>query len=210
MLVVCEGVVLDTLLVFLLPGTPWAWAALGVHLYALVWLAGFVASMVTRPHRLSTDALVARDGIFTELVIPYTAIEGVRIARHPHFGRSGSKVDPHTGDALLAIGDANVVLDLDPTRPVRSTQTGHLLALRTLRITADEPAAFVAGLRAHTCFSPASGEVPECHGARSTSLPPGLAKPSSIFRAGRHELRRSASEGRDIIASYNARGRAKQ
>jgi hypothetical protein len=148
MLVVVEGAVVEALLAFLLPGSPWVWVALGVHLYALVWLAGFFASMVTRPHRFRPDSLVVRDGIFTELVIPYVAIEGARVARHPNFGRSGLKVDPHTGDALLAIGDANVVIDLDPTRPIQPTRTGHPLALRTLRITVDEPADFVASLRA--------------------------------------------------------------
>lgn len=148
-LVVCEGTVVDAMLAFLLPGTPWVWVGLGVHLYALVWLAGFLASMAARPHRLSPDALVVRDGIFIELFIPYAVIEGVRVARRPNFGRSGFKIDPYTGDALLAVGDANVTIDLDPTQPMQPTRTGHALTLRTLRITADEPAGFVAGLLAH-------------------------------------------------------------
>lgn len=145
-LVACEGAVVDALLAVLLPGTPWVWVALGLHLYALVWMVGFLASMVTRPHLLRPAALVVRDGIFAELVIPYAALAGARVARRPNFGRSGFKVDPHTGDALLAVGDANVAMDLVRTRPVPPPRAGPPLAMRTLRITVDEPAAFVAGL----------------------------------------------------------------
>lgn len=145
-LVVVEGAVVDTLLAVLLPGTPWVWVALGVHLYALVWLAGFLTSMVTRPHQLDPDALIVRDGIFAELAIPYTSIQAARVAHQPNFGRSGLKVDPDTGGALLAVGDTNVAIDLDPARPVLRPGTACPLAIRSLRITVDEPASFVAAL----------------------------------------------------------------
>lgn len=47
---------------------------LGLHIYALAWLVGLYASIVVRPHQLQPDGLHVRDGIFTELIVPYPAI----------------------------------------------------------------------------------------------------------------------------------------
>lgn len=149
-LVVLEGAMAEALLTVVLPHTPWVWIALGVHCYALVWLAGFYASMVTRPHRLGIDELVVRDGIFTELVIPYRAIAQARAALSSNFGRSGLKVDPRTGIATLAYGDANVALDLDTDQPVSVASTRTALHLAVLHITVDDPPRFVKALHERT------------------------------------------------------------
>lgn len=145
-LVAGEGAVVETLLALLVPGSPWVWVALGVHAYALVWLIGFLASLVTRPHRIGPDALFVRDGIFSELQIPYGAIVGVRIPRHANFGRSGLKVDPAWATVILAMGDANVELDLDPTAEIHRSGASTPLCLRTLYITVDDPPIFVRDL----------------------------------------------------------------
>jgi hypothetical protein len=112
-LVVLEGAVVDIVLALAMPASVWVWVAGGVHLYALGWLAGLWASFVTRPYLLGDDALWVRDGVFTELVVPYTAIHGARLDRGSNLGRSGFKIDPELKAATLALGYATVVV-VDP------------------------------------------------------------------------------------------------
>jgi hypothetical protein len=147
-LVAVEGAIVDLLLELLLPGSVWVWVALGLHLYGLLVLLGFLASWATRPHLLDEHALHLRDGIFTELVIPYSEITCARVARQPNFGRSGLKIDGSTG--VLACGDATVALTLDPLRPLSVPNRSSSVPLASLVITADEPRPFVDALRART------------------------------------------------------------
>ncbi len=114
-----------------------------LRLRAPVWLTGFLASMVTRPHRLGPHSLVVRDGIFTELAVPFTWIRGAREAAHPNFGRSGLKVDK-TGDALLAVGDANVLIDLGEGQPLQAPGSADAVTVPALRITVDNPGEILA------------------------------------------------------------------
>lgn len=152
--VVVEGAVVEALLAALLPGTgkAWVWVALGVHLYALVWLAGFHASLVTHPHRVGAGALLVRDGIFSELEIPYVAVLGARRTARPNLGRSGLKLDPETASATLAVGDANVAIDLDPASPAHRPSDDDV-CLRVLYLTVDEPERFIDELRARAVRS---------------------------------------------------------
>lgn len=147
LLVAGEGVVVETLLAVVVPGSVWVWVALGVHAYALAWLIGLLASFVTRPHRIGPDAVLVRDGIFGELQIPAAAIVDARITRHANFGRSGLRVDPASKTAVLAMGDANVELDLDPTAEIQRSGAFAPLRLRRLSITVDDPLVFVRALR---------------------------------------------------------------
>lgn len=145
-LVVLEGAVVDAVLAVALPGSVWAWVAAGVHLYALAWLAGLWASFVTRPHLLADDAFHVRDGVFTELVVPYSAIRGARVVRGSNLGRSGFKIDPERQAATLALGDTTVVVDVDPAAQLLVNGLRHPGPVATLAITIDKPHDFVQAL----------------------------------------------------------------
>lgn len=147
-LIFCEGVAVEAVVAILLRGTPWVWVVLGVHAYALAWFAGPFASLVTRPHRLGPHALFLRDGIFAELEVPYRAIEGVRGAHHSQLGRSGLKIDLDTASATFAMGDANLVVELDPTQPVHRRGRMSPLHLQSILITVDDSTTFAQELRA--------------------------------------------------------------
>jgi len=129
-----------------MPGSAWVWVGAGVHLYALAWLAGLWASFPTRPHVLGDDALYARDGVFTEVVVPYTAIHGARVVRGSNLGRSGFKIDPERRAATLALGDTTVVLDLDPGVQPLVNGDRPPGPVATLAISVDRPQDFVQAL----------------------------------------------------------------
>jgi hypothetical protein len=148
-LVVLEGAVVDTVLALAIPGSVWVWVAGGVHLYALGWLTGLWASFATRPQPLGLlgdDALYVRDGVFTEVVVPYTAIHGPRLVRGSNLGRSGIKIDPELRAATLALGDTTVVVDVDPAAQLLVNGNRLPGPVVTLAITVDRSHDFVQAL----------------------------------------------------------------
>ncbi|MGH3502326.1 MAG: hypothetical protein ACRDQA_15780 [Nocardioidaceae bacterium] len=145
LLVVVEGAALESVLALALPGSPWVWVTLGLHVYGVVWLLGFHASIVTRPHRLTRHALHLYDGVFTELVVPRAAVLGVRASHISNFGRSGLKT-VGAGEAVFALGDATVTLTLDPRTPVLAGGEVVDPALHRLHITVDDAPSLVRAL----------------------------------------------------------------
>ncbi|MGH3321430.1 MAG: hypothetical protein ACRDN9_14900 [Streptosporangiaceae bacterium] len=145
-LVVIEGAVADAVVALILPGSPWPWVVLGLHLYALVFLLGFYASLVTRPHLLERGALRLRQSVLAEVLVPYSAIVRARVGAYPDYARSWFKIDRARGVATLAYGDANVVLTLDPTEPILVRGSPCETPLTTLYLTVDRPRAFVDAL----------------------------------------------------------------
>lgn len=179
-LTVVEGAVVDLVLALALPGSVWVWVALGVHLYGIVWLLGFYASYVTRPHLLDDQKLRVRDAVLTELVVPYAAIPRARAVTTPNFGRSGLKVDEARKAATLAFGDATVIIDLDPAQPVEIAGRTDSVSLTSLTITADAPRDFVRALRSRIdMVVPATASA----SARAGGTPPELAPQQDEPRA---------------------------
>ncbi|MGH3928185.1 MAG: hypothetical protein ACRDTT_35870, partial [Pseudonocardiaceae bacterium] len=113
-LVFVEGAAVEVFLAIVVPHTAWPWVALVAHLYGLAWLVGFHASLATRPHLITAHELRLRDGILTEVVVPYAALKDARLVTRPSFGRSGFKIDESGRVATMAYGDINVTLTLQP------------------------------------------------------------------------------------------------
>lgn len=116
-LLIFESVVVESILMFTLAGTPWPWILLGLHVYAILWMLALRASMATRPHTLESDGVHIRDGVFTDLVIPYPLVRKATVAKNNSAGmavRTGLKIDPDTRSAVLAYGQPNVTITLDP------------------------------------------------------------------------------------------------
>lgn len=143
-LALVEGAIVELVLTLVLPHSPWPWVSLGLHIYGLVWLAGFYASMVTRPHRLGEHGLWLRDSVFKEVVVPYAAITNARSQVYANTGRSGFKVTDHS--ALLAYGDATVSVTLDPSHCLQVNGESTSTPINVIRFTVDDSQAFVRAL----------------------------------------------------------------
>lgn len=148
-LVLVEGAAVEILLALVVPHTSWPWIALAAHLYGLVWLLGLHASLVTRPHLLSTRELRLRDGVHCEVLVPRDAVRDARLVTRPGFGRSGCTIDESQHTATLAHGDINVAIALRPGRPITVNGVPADTALTTLWITVDNPTGLIRALR-HT------------------------------------------------------------
>jgi hypothetical protein len=150
MLIVLAGVLaVESAVVGLL--VPWPIVHV-LDVLSLLQVLGIAATMVTRPHYVSRDALVLREGPRFELRIPLGAIASARRVRTDHNGPTFEL----TGQTLsIVIGNqTDVVVTL--TEPMTVTlPNGTTGEVEELRLRADDPVAAVSGIQARL----SAGEV---------------------------------------------------
>lgn len=143
---------------------PWAWLRWGfliVGVYALFWLLGFYASLATLPHRLQTDALLLRYGLFAQALVPYREISCAKLAdrRSPRSG-DGLQPAPAENAVYLAMGGkTNVTLTLRSPRTV----SGFLREAgpaATFHLWTDEPERLIRELEQRPHEAPTSENPP--------------------------------------------------
>lgn len=111
-LTVVDGIV-AVLLHALLPGSVRT-LALVLGMLGLVWLLGFVASLVCYPHVVSDERLRLRFGAFHDVAIPLSAVRhATTTSRQPRTQQSAERLDDDL--EMVVVGQANVVVELEPT-----------------------------------------------------------------------------------------------
>lgn len=145
-LLVVEGVIVEGVLAALLGHSAWVWVALGLHIYGLIWIGGFLGSLHVLPHVIGAGAVRLRDSVFASLAIPLDAIASVAVHMRANATRSGFTLDVATGAALLAYGDATVRIVLRPGSQLRLRGGPAPDGVRTIDVTVDDPRAFVQAL----------------------------------------------------------------
>ena len=103
--------------------SPWGWVKwtlLILGVYAILWLLGLYASLVTLPHRLEETGLRLRHGVLAERFVPYEEIEdAVRTDRKaPNFGDGLSHVPAEDALYLATGGKTDVTLRLRVPRSI--------------------------------------------------------------------------------------------
>ena len=131
--------------------SPWGWvkwALLALGLYAILWLLGFYASLVTLPHSLQEDGLRLRYGAFADGFIPYREIASVeRASRKAPTSGDGLQTS-HQGDEIyISIsGKTDLTLLLHTPHTVEGLfRTAGPAA--TIHLAADEPKRLATELR---------------------------------------------------------------
>jgi hypothetical protein len=131
--------------------SPWGWvkwALLALGLYAILWLLGFYASLVTLPHSLQEDGLRLRYGAFADGFIPYREIASVERAsrRAPRSG-DGLQTSPQGNEIYISIsGKTDLTLLLHTPHTVEGLfRTAGPAA--TIHLAADEPKRLATELR---------------------------------------------------------------
>lgn len=146
-LVVVEGVVVDGVVALLVADSVWLWIVLAAHVYGLVMVLALRTAFASHPHQVTASGLRLRDGIFSTVDIPHSAIRDIRSTRHHHFGRSGVKIDREQQEAVLAFGDTTVEVVLEQDPPVRVDGRTSDIPLHRIRFSADEPDRLVNAVR---------------------------------------------------------------
>lgn len=145
-ILVVEGALVELILSLVLGDSVWVWLGLALHLYAIVWMVGLLASLHLYPHTARDGVLVLNDGIYTRLEIRYTDIAGVVPARVANLGRSGLK---HAdGLALMAYGDATAKIVLAGEASVVINGKCQVPDFSAVAVTVDDPRRFCRELTA--------------------------------------------------------------
>jgi hypothetical protein len=153
-LVVVEGVIVEAVLATVLGHAgPWVWIALGLHLYGLVWIGGFLGSLRVVPHEVGDRTVRLRDSVFATIDVPLDGIAWAAPNRRGHTGRSGFTVDAD-GSALLAYGDTSVRLVLRSDADVHVGIAPAPAGLRTIDVSTDAPDALVRAIRSRLATVP--------------------------------------------------------
>ncbi|MAG37663.1 MAG: hypothetical protein CL878_15620, partial [Dehalococcoidia bacterium] len=130
---------------------PWAWlrwVLLVAALYAVLWVAGFVASLRVLPHQLEASGVRLRYGTWAEALIPYGEIAGVeqQQLRAPR-GGDGLVTDRREGAAYLAAGGrTDITIRLRAPRPMHGLLR-PTSPVGTVHVAADDPARLTDALR---------------------------------------------------------------
>ncbi|MGH3145756.1 MAG: hypothetical protein ACRDTR_08135 [Rubrobacter sp.] len=145
---------------------PWTWlrvSLLVLGLYALVWMFGLYASLVTLPHRLEEHGLRLRYGALAEGFVPLSEIAAVERARRRAPGPGdGLQTDPGGGGIYLSAGGrTDLTLRLHSPQSVRGLFR-NVQPARTIHLAADDPERMASKLR-------------ERIGGGTLSKPPALA-----------------------------------
>lgn len=144
-MVIMEGIVVEAVLVAVLGHTsPWVWIALGLHVYGLIWIGGFLGSLRVLPHELDEQSLRLRDSVFAVYTVPLMGIASVVRRTRTRTGRSGFVVED--GAAVLAYGDTTVRVVLTPAAVISAGSEPVKDPVRTIDLTVDEPEVFVTAL----------------------------------------------------------------
>lgn len=117
--------------------------ALGV--WGVLWMLGLLASMRTRPHVLTGDALLLRGGLRAEVAVPLAAVVGVRTVEH-ELSSTMRNVEEVDGHLLVGVsGRTNVEVTLERPGPL-ATPKGEVVTDK-VGLWADEPRDVAAMLR---------------------------------------------------------------
>lgn len=140
-------VVIETAVVHLV--VPWdiiRLVLLVLSLYSLIWIVGFIAGFMVRPHLMTDSELVIRHGPKKILVIPVADIERIQTKRRDLSGTRSIRYVADSGLHLAQGGQTN--LDVTLTKPINGVPQAVGQPVGRVSFWADDPGDLVRGVRA--------------------------------------------------------------
>ncbi len=114
-------------------------------IWGLTWMCGLLAAMVTRPHAVGPAGITVRYATDVEVQVPWEAIDRVTRRTQVRADKSPRVLPGEDGTVTLQLwmhDQTTVELTLD--RPLEVRVPEGAAAVRTIRLFADDPRAFLA------------------------------------------------------------------
>ncbi|HEV7589218.1 MAG TPA: hypothetical protein VGO40_13975 [Longimicrobium sp.] len=119
-----------------------AWALTGLSAYGVIWLMGLGRSAVLRPTMVEREGLRVRIGALYEAVVPFDAIERVRMVRS---GPENRRAPGYLHASLFAA--PRLMIELKEPVEARGLYGNRKLGITRIGLLVDEPAELAALLR---------------------------------------------------------------
>lgn len=114
-------------------------------IWGVIWMFGMLGAVTVRPHVVGPDALLVRNSLSVDVLIPLDAVAGARQVRERREGRS-VQVDENTLHVLV-MNESTVEVTLNRPVSVRLSETRRP-EVTAVRFHADDARGLVAALRA--------------------------------------------------------------
>lgn len=127
---------------------PWVrWSLLVLSLWGLVWMIGYLASLIVHPHVVEPSVVRVRNGHTIEVAVPVDAIEAVTTTTRSTHESRVVQLDAADDQHLLIAVSNQVNIHLVLSAPVRADLPGGRYTFTRLSFWADDPSAAMRRLR---------------------------------------------------------------
>jgi hypothetical protein len=127
----------------------WRTASDVLHVYAMLWFVGIVATTRARPHRCDAERVRLRFGCMRRLDLDRSNIAAATLRRSPDGRAARTPARGKDGDILAMTLEGVPAVELTLREPVRfRSLLGRERLISRVLVAVDEPAAFVAAIAA--------------------------------------------------------------
>ncbi|MFD2093620.1 hypothetical protein [Blastococcus deserti] len=127
--------------------------------WGVLWMLGLTASLTVTPHLLDDEGLRIRNGVMTDVPVPWEAVTAVAVRQRARERSRAVQVD-RDGDGVVlnvvAGGQTNV--DITLRHPLEVELSSGSERITAIRLHADDPRGLVAAARA--CLPRSQGATP--------------------------------------------------
>ena len=131
---------------------PWPTARLALDvagIWGVLWMLGLTASLTVKPHLLDDAGMRIRNGVLTDVTVPWEAVAAVTVRRRAREKSSAIQLD-RDGDstALNVVVGSQTTVDVALRRPLEVSLPAGPETVTAIRLHADDAQGLVAAVRA--------------------------------------------------------------
>lgn len=120
-----------------------------VGVWGLLWMLGLTASLTVKPHLVGETGLRVRNGVTTDLFLPWAAVAAVAVRRRSREGSRAVQLDrSEDGVVLDVVVGSQTTVDVVLREPLVLELPGGAERVTAVRLAADDAAGLVARARA--------------------------------------------------------------
>jgi hypothetical protein len=117
-------------------------------IWGVLWMLGLTAGLTVNPHLVDRSGLRIRNGVMTDLTVPWEAVAGATVRRRARERSRAVQLDRDGGDAVLNVVVASqTTVDVALRHPLQVTLPSGAETVTAIRLHADDARGLVAAVR---------------------------------------------------------------
>lgn len=117
--------------------------------WGVLWMLGLTASLTVKPHLLDDAGIRIRNGVTTDVTVPWDAVAAVTVRRRAREKSRAVQLDRDGGSTVLnVVVGSQTTVDVTLRRPVVVALPSGPETVTAVRLHADDPQGLVSAVRA--------------------------------------------------------------